>query len=184
MVLAPDTFNGLAGMRPTVGIGRDVDDAQVDSKEVLDLDRGLVGQVCRGQQEELPAAIDQVGLSLHPVEPLALVLAIHQGQNHPPAERPQAHLIEPLETQDPLIVDDGPTRPKRRALALVPPEGFDGLVARSHCHLCGQPESLADLGVAPLVDARLGKTPASKPTLAANVAASLNRSIVASKTGL
>jgi hypothetical protein len=34
------------------------------------------------------------------------------------------------------------------------------------------------------VDARLGKTPASKPTLAANVAASLNRSIVASKTGL
>ena len=107
-MLAANLLDGLSGMHGTIGVDRDVDDAKIDTQEVRRLNRGVLGHLHRAIEEELASAIDEINLPLHAVEPLALVLAINQGQDHPTSQAPEADLVQALESQDPVVVAERP----------------------------------------------------------------------------
>ena len=76
LVLAADPLDGFAGVDVAIGVGGDVDDAQINAQELLGLDRGVLGHLHRAVEVELAAPIDEIDLALHAVESLALILAV------------------------------------------------------------------------------------------------------------
>lgn len=156
---ATDLLDGLARVGVAVGIGGEMDDPEIDPKEVFRLDRGAVGKVHRGEQEELTASIDEIDLTLEPVESLSLVLAVGNRYDLPSRKRPEAYAIESFEREDSFVVGDGTKRLEDGTLRLVPLEGLDRLSDGANSHLSREAESLADRDVSQLVDAWLTEDP-------------------------
>lgn len=151
-------FDGRTGVAFSVAISGDIDDPQIDAKEVIDLNRRTIGNLNCGIQEEIPIAVDEIHLALDPIEAPFLVFAVDQRDDHAPAgQRPQAHLVEALETEDAFVVGYGPVGFEDRTNLLAALEGFHSFPNTSHRHLRGQTEAGANLEVTPAVDAGLGE---------------------------
>ncbi len=155
LVLAADSFHDLTRMYIAVRIDRNVDNAEIDTQKIHRLDRGVLGHLHRAIEKELASAIDQVDLALHAVEPLTLVFAIDQGENHPAAKNPETDFIQSFETENAIVVADRRSRLERRTPGLVPLEAFNCFADRSDRHLSGQTEPLSDLAIGELVDTGL-----------------------------
>ena len=86
------------------------------------------GIVHRDEKEPLAVlAENEVALALGEAEPLDLVLADDERHDHATFERQQAHPVEPLERQDPVVEGDRGVLAKRGTLVLVPLERFNDL---------------------------------------------------------
>jgi hypothetical protein len=149
------TGDGLTGERFARAVGGQLDDAEIDPQEVLDLDGGRLGKVNGGQQVELAAPADQVALPFDVAEPPGLIRAVGQGNHLPPLQGGQAHPVESLEREVALVVGDGAVGPECRTCGLVTGKAFDCLGDGPDGELGRQAEAAADLGVSPLVNAGL-----------------------------
>lgn len=119
VVLATDRFDSLTrvGFALGVGICRDISDPKIDAQEILDLDRGTLGDLDRGAQMELSTSVDQIDLAFEPVEPLALILAETDCDPLATFQSRKTDGVEPLEAQDTLVVTGYPvTRNLRKVL--------------------------------------------------------------------
>ena len=155
---APDGLNFASAMPLAVRRGCDVGDAKVHSEEFRWSDRRVAGKIYCAVQVELPLSVNQIGLPLDAVEPLALVLAVEQGNDNAAFwQRPKTNLVHTLEAEDALIVSDGPVGLEDRADCLVPLKALDGFADSTYCHLCGQSETGANFSVGQFVDRRLTK---------------------------
>lgn len=118
-------FNGLARVGVAIGVGGQVDDAQIDANKPFRVYRRLLRRLHRHQQIKLPISEDEIGLPLAPVELHPLVVAHLHGNQNATAKRCQTGEFQPLKRQDALIVDDRAMGLKRDATPLVPLVGFD-----------------------------------------------------------
>lgn len=154
VVTAANTLYGFSAMASSVGICRDVCDAEVDTQEIVNLDWRTVGKVDCGVEVELPLAVDKIDLPLEAVESLALVLAKGNRHDLPPAHAPNANPIETLERQDIVVVGDCAVRLEPWTLALVPPKALRCFSDRSDSHLCCQAEFVPEPAIAQFLNAR------------------------------
>lgn len=159
VVLPPDILDWLTGVLGPVGIRGDVGDAQVNPKEVPGINRGRFGHVDRAEQVELAPAIDEVGLPLDSSLPFPLVIAADEGDSEPSGQGPQAHLSQPLETQDSLVIADRRVSLEDGTLRLVSLEALDRLGDRANRHLARQPKPLPDFVVGEPVKCHLPEDP-------------------------
>ena len=99
----------------------DVDHAEIDAHEVSRGDRCGLRDVNCYQQEPLAVMAEyQVSLPLGMGEPLGLVLAHDDGDEHAAIQRQQAHSVDALEAHDSLVIGDRGVLAELGLDALVP----------------------------------------------------------------
>jgi hypothetical protein len=138
-------------------IGCQIDYPQVHAYHIVGGDGCLFRHVDGAEQVQLPLPSHQVRLPLDTSLPGTLVGATHKGHMQPSRECPQAHLVEPLEAQDALIVTDSRVGFKRGAYRFIALKAFDRLRNRPHRHLRRQAKPLADRIVGQMVNGDLPK---------------------------
>jgi len=141
----------------------DVDHAEIDAHEVSRGDRCGLRDVNCYQQEPLAVMAEyQVSLPLGMGEPLGLVLAHDDGDEHAAIQRQQAHSVDALEAHDSLVIGDRGVLAELGLDALVPlvrgADSFD----RQLGHLGGQSEPLPDFLVGEVADLELVRFLASE----------------------
>src|SRR3990167_4073587 len=152
-VLPSDMLDGSSRVRRAVAVRGQVHDPKVNAEKVRRFDRRTVWDVDARIEVEQPVPQHEVDLSLHPVEPLALILAVDQWDQFAPVECEQADGIESLERHQPLVIGHRAVRPEGRADRLVAREALDGLPNGAHGHLTRQAELRPKVVVATLMDA-------------------------------
>lgn len=149
-------FSVTTALDITIGSGGNVAHSQIDTKEFCRFHRGVFRKIDRTEQIELAFAVNQIGLPFDAVKPFFLVLAVNQRNNQASfRQRPQADLIESLETQDALVIRNRTSGLEDRAFRLVAGETLNGFADCPDGHLCRQPVSGSDFGVRQLVNRRL-----------------------------
>ena len=162
LVLASNLLDSLAGMHVAIGIDRDVHDTKIDTQEVRRLDLGSIGDVNRHQKEPLSVlAKYEVALALRPTEPLGLVVAHDERNEHPALQGRDTHAVRSLEP-DVLThrIRDRGVLAKLRTFVFVSLVRFANLGDATDRHVGGKSEPLAKLSVAKLLKLELvGQSP-------------------------
>src|ERR1700730_12693441 len=97
-------FDARAGIDNGIGVGGDVDDAQVDAQKVVHVNRRNIGHLERGIQVEHAISQDEVGLTTQTAATRLLIrteAARHQGST---VERQDADVLQALPRHDALVV--------------------------------------------------------------------------------
>lgn len=134
-----------------------VDHAQVNTQHILRVKRRVFRHVDSAQQIEDVIAQHQVGLSLDTPLSGLLVRTTDKRDMHPSTNGPQAGAVEPLKTQDPLIVADSAIGLEGGTYRLVALETLHGLRNRAYRHLRRQAKAFPDFVVGQMVDGHLPK---------------------------
>ena len=151
----PQPSHLRARVDATIGIGGDVDDAQVHAEHVGDLGFGLLDDVDRGVQEPLAVAIDQIALALLTVASNARCRALHTNAI---SWRPPMVQIETdprAVAQDPLVVGQAAERGEPTLSGVVELVGVGHLGDHPHHDLGAQPGACAGLRVDESVELEL-----------------------------
>lgn len=160
LVLTSNLLDGFSGMHVAIGINRDVHDTEIDTQEVRCWRLGSLGEIDRNEEEPLTVlAKHQITLPPGEPEPLSLVLAHHEGNDHATCEGKQADLVRSLEGHHPLVERYRGVFAVFGPLVLVSLVSFDNLSDATDCHLRGKTEPLTQLGVAKLLKLELVGNP-------------------------
>ena len=101
-------FDLSARIDVAIGVSGDVYDAKVHSQEVGNLACRWFLDFADHVEVEAPAVVDQVNLALAVWEKAPLIVAADERHDLTPAQRPEGHGIGRLETDNAVIVGDGP----------------------------------------------------------------------------
>src|SRR5262252_5187656 len=100
-------FDFAPAVPVAVRVAGNVGDAEIHTQKFARLYGSGGGKINRAVQVELSLSEYEIGLSLDPVEPLLLVLAVHQRDDYPAfRQRPEADSVQPLEAKNALVVGD------------------------------------------------------------------------------
>ena len=153
-----DRLNMRTGVALPVRITRNIGNSKINSKEVIRTNRSALGKVDCAEQIKLILPVHQIRLPFDPVEPLLLVLAIDQRNNHTLFwQRPEAYTIQSLEAHNTLVVSDRTVGLEHGADTLVTGKALYSFANGANSHLSRQFVAGSDLGVCQFVDRGLTK---------------------------
>jgi hypothetical protein len=163
-VAKADAFNFSAGVPRSVRGRSYLGNPEIHPEKLNRVDGGVARQIDRAVQVELSFPVDQISLTLNPVKPLLLVLAIDQ-RDHDPAlrESPQAHTINTPESHYPFVVSDRAMRLEDRANLFVAPETLYRLTYGANSHLSRQAETVTYFPIGEFVYRRLAEYTGVEP---------------------
>ena len=149
-------FSGAAAVPIAIGVGGDVRDSKIDSKELINVsDLWSVDVTSRGQIE-LTAVVDQIRLALLRLQEFALSFSQRVLHLQAAIDAQDADGRFSGEPQDPVIVSDGSVGPKGPLGTLVELISIGHFSSGSDDHLTGQKrECGAGVVVAEFVDGKL-----------------------------
>jgi len=152
---SPDFLNLFAAIDFSVAIHGEIDDAQINAKEVVNFDgRGLL-KFDGAVQEELAIPIDEIALSTNTGEISRLILAEDVGDHQPAsADSQDANTVAVLERQDSFIVGHRSRRTEYGAFCLVAGETLSGLADGANGHLCRQIPAITAFSISELLNRR------------------------------
>jgi hypothetical protein len=142
------------GAADAIRIRGDVSNAKIHAKEVRRLYRGGFRKVHRTVQVKLFSSIDQIRLTLDPVEPFLLVLTVDQRNDYAATwQRPKANAVHPLEGENSLVVGNRAMRFEDWAFAFVTTKALCRFANRTNSHLGRQTKAGTNLCVGQLLNA-------------------------------
>ena len=119
-VSLPDRFYGISRVSFAIRVGGEVPDPEVNTKPVDWFNWSTVRYLDGHEQEELPLAVHQIGLSASATKPGAVVISHDDWQDQAAVKRRKAHTIDTVfEGVEPLVERNGSMRPEVRELGLV-----------------------------------------------------------------
>lgn len=154
-VMPAGGFNLGPAVLVAIGIGGQVDDAQVHADHLVPFGQGRLWQIDGRVQKKRAVAVDQVGLALDPVDSPGLVLTEDDRDQQPARQGQYRHPVNALPGQDTLIVDDSAVWPEAWLDRTVPLVGFDHLGNRPDGQLGRQFEALSNVLVDQLLQGEL-----------------------------
>lgn len=172
----PHVLDRAAAVDRAVRVRRDVGDAQVNAKHIVYvLGIGFL-HLARDQQIPRAPVEQQVAFTLACGEHLTLPLATDKRNGRSPAQSPDRYLRwRKGERENAVIVGNTGKRAKRALCFLVQFVGVSNFGKRPHGHLCRQPEPLAYLRVARLLERKLAKRARFPRNIADEVARGVGR---------
>lgn len=138
-----------------IGIGGDIDDAQIDTEKPFDLIDVGVGEYTVLQQIECAVLEDQVGLASDASQLLLPVLPTDKRHNLAAPQRQNRDAIKALEGQEAIVEHDGAIGPEAMSFAAVASEALNNLADCADGHLGGEAETLPDGPIAGMVQTNL-----------------------------
>lgn len=145
VMLLAHLFDFRAGEYFSVGGRGDVRYPEVNADEVGGRGLSPVGQGYSDEQEPSPVfSQHKVTLPFRICEPLRLISAHDEGDNHAPREGQEAHTVNALKAKDTRVVRHGGVFAKLRQLVLVAAVGRTDVPDADRCHLRRQLKLVAE----------------------------------------
>ena len=166
-VTLPQAVDRAAGVGLAIGVGQNIDDAQVNSQHVLGFQQGQLLHVHHHVEVKGLIPERQVGLPLAEGHQLPLAGATGVGDSLAPFHRPDGHPVIREVAENPVVVGDGAVGAERALGLPVPLIAIGDLGDAADGKLGGQGELLADGVVGQLVEVVLPEEPLL-PRYAAN----------------
>ncbi len=155
----PFVFDRSAGENLPIGIGGDVDDAEIDSRNLFRKLRLLLRNVADKIEEPFFAvlAVDEIDFPFPEPEIFPLMLSADEGDLHAARKRPNAGLIPFLEGKDPVVVGLGRSFAKNMDGGSIRPIGIGNFRKAPDNHLGGKRRRSSCLTVFRLVEGKLAE---------------------------
>lgn len=158
-------LDACARVRLAVAVYRQLNYSEVNTENVLRVNRRGRRQLHRDVQVERAVPQNEVGLPSGTVKPRRLVRTVAHGDKFAPFQAHERNLRQALEGHDARVVDHRPVQVKPDVYPPVSLVGFYGLRNGAYRHLAGQ----AKLGAQGSVDERLERNLVGEPLLVGDI---------------
>ena len=143
----PQAVDLTAGIAVAIGVGSDIDNAEVNAEPVLGIIGGRFRHVHHHGKVKCAITVDEIGLTANAFQASGLISAENDGDDLAALERQDGHPVKSLPGQDTLVVDDGTVRPESGLFGFIPLVCFGDLADGPDGQLGREIEPLPDVVV-------------------------------------